>query len=144
MAKNAVSGFPVLTPDEAAALISHNDLVGFSGFSAAGAPKAVPAAIARRADEHHRAGKEFQIKVLTGSSGGPTLDDVLAENDAVSWRCPYQSSKLARDHINARRIQYLDMHISQVGQAISAGLSGRVRFAVVEATEIAPDGRLLT
>lgn len=142
MATNAVSGFPVLTPDEAAALISHDDLVGFSGFSAAGAPKAVPAAIARRADEYHRAGKEFQIKVLTGSSGGPTLDDVLAENDAVSWRCPYQSSKLARDRINSRHIQYLDMHISQVGQAISTGLFGQVRFAVVEATEITPDGRL--
>lgn len=142
MGKNAVSGFAVLTPDEAASLISHSDLVGFSGFSAAGAPKAVPAAIARRAAEHHRAGKEFRIKVLTGSTGGPTLDDVLAESDAVSWRCPYQSSKLTRDRINARDIQYIDTHISQVGQSISAGLLGRVNCAVVEATEITPDGRV--
>ena len=37
-----------LTPEEAAALIEHGENIGFSGFTAAGVPKAVPRAIAAR------------------------------------------------------------------------------------------------
>jgi acetyl-CoA hydrolase len=142
MGHKAINGFPILTADEAAAFIQHGDLVGFSGFSAAATPKAVPAALARRAAEHHRKGEPFQIKVLTGANGGPTLDDVLAESDALAWRCPYQAVKLTRDRINAQQVGYVDLHLSQVGQSITAGFFGRVNCAVIEATEITSDGRV--
>lgn len=69
-----IDSFPVLTADEAAALIEHRQTVGFSGFTPAGAPKAVPLALAARAEAAHRAGSEFQIGVLTGASTGPSLD----------------------------------------------------------------------
>jgi len=142
MGHKAINGFPILTADEAAAFIHHGDLVGFSGFSAAATPKAVPAALARRAAEHHRKGEPFRIKVLTGANGGPTLDDVLAESDALAWRCPYQAVKLTRDRINAQQVGYVDVHLSQVGQSITAGFFGRVNCAVIEATEITSDGRV--
>ena len=41
--------FPTLTADEAAALVNHGDTIGFSGFTAAGACKIIPLAIAARA-----------------------------------------------------------------------------------------------
>ena len=44
--KPSRAGFPVLTPDEAAALIQHGQTVGFSGFTPAGATKVIPKAIA--------------------------------------------------------------------------------------------------
>lgn len=44
-----------MTADEAAEIIRHNDMVAFSGFTPAGSPKALPAAIARRANEQHEA-----------------------------------------------------------------------------------------
>jgi acyl-CoA hydrolase len=64
--------FPVLSAAEAASLIRNGQNVGFSGFTPAGAPKAVPLAIAGRAIAAHNAGQEFQIGVLTGASMGPS------------------------------------------------------------------------
>lgn len=142
MSSSSMRGFSILTPDEAAQFISHGDLVGFSGFSAAATPKAVPAAIARKADEEHKKGNEFKIKVLTGANGGPTLDEVLAESDALGWRCPYQSAKLTRERINQLKIEYVDVPLSQVAQSTSYGSFGEVDCAVVEASELTADGRL--
>ena len=44
-----ISGFPVLTAAEAAALIDHDDVIGFGGFTPAGSPKAVSRELAARA-----------------------------------------------------------------------------------------------
>lgn len=49
-----------MSADEAAEIIQHDQMVAFSGFTPAGSPKALPAAIARRADELHRAQKPFR------------------------------------------------------------------------------------
>ena len=81
-----------MTADEAAEIIQHNDMVAFSGFTPAGSPKALPTAIARRANEQHEAKKPYQIRLLTGASISAAADDVLSDADAVSWRAPYQTS----------------------------------------------------
>ncbi len=60
--------FPTLTAEEAAAMIEHGQTVGFSGFTPAGAAKAIPAALAKRAEKTHAAGEEFKNGVLTGAS----------------------------------------------------------------------------
>ena len=78
---NATSGslpFPSLSPEEAAALIHNGQTVGFSGFTPAGAAKAIPKAIAARARDEHNAGRPFQIGVITGASTGASLDGELA------------------------------------------------------------------
>ena len=77
------SRFPLLTADEAAALIQHGQTVGFSGFTPAGATKVIPTAIARRAKAEHDAGRPFQIGVVTGASTGPSLDGELARAKAL-------------------------------------------------------------
>lgn len=41
--------FPILTADEAADMIQNGQIIGFSGFTAAGAAKAVPFALAQKA-----------------------------------------------------------------------------------------------
>lgn len=92
-----------MTADEAAEIIQHNDMVAFSGFTPAGSPKALPTAIARRANEQHEAQKPYQIRLLTGASISAAADDVLSDADAVSWRAPYQtSSGLRKRSIRAR------------------------------------------
>ena len=75
-----------MTANEAAEIIQHNDMVAFSGFTPAGSPKALPTAIARRANEQHEAKKPYQIRLLTGASISAAADDVLSDADAVSWR----------------------------------------------------------
>ena len=47
--------YQTLTPEEAAALIPEGAMVAVGGFTPAGAPKAVPRALAQRARELHEA-----------------------------------------------------------------------------------------
>lgn len=136
------SRYPVLSPDEAAAHISHGATVTFSGFGAAASAKAVPKALAARARDLHAQGKPFKIRVLTGASTDENLDEELARAQAISWRAPYQSSPSLRKQINEQQVEYVDMHLSHVPQAVIFGFFGRIDFAVVEATEITPDGRV--
>jgi len=134
--------FPILTAEEAAAKIQNDDIIAFSGFTPAGAAKAVPCALADRAREEHRKGREFRIKVLTGASSGTCLDEGLARARAISWRAPYQSSRTLRDQINRQEVEYVDMHLSHVPQITGYGFFGPIKIAVVEATEITADGRV--
>ena len=127
--------FPPLTPDEAAAHISNGHTVGFSGFTPAGAAKLVPQALAARARDEHRAGRPFKIRVITGASTGD-LDDDLADAEAISWRAPYQSSAKLRAQINSGAVEFVDMHLSHVPQALLFGFFGEIDLAVVEATEV--------
>ena len=60
--------FPVLTADEAAAHISDGHTIGFSGFTPAGAAKAIPKALAARARGEHAEGRHFKVAVVTGAS----------------------------------------------------------------------------
>jgi propionyl-CoA:succinyl-CoA transferase len=132
--------FPILTPEEAAELIDHGSTIGFSGFTAAGAAKAVPRAVAARARRQHEAGKPFQVGVLTGASTGASLDGALAEAEAISFRTPYQSDATLRKQINAGQVRFVDMHLSMVPQAVRYGFLGRVHWAVVEACDVTPGG----
>lgn len=133
--------FPTLTADEAAEMIPDGALVGFSGFTPAGAAKAVPLAIAERAKKLHAAGMPYQIRVMTGASTG-VLDEALAQADAISWRAPYQSSKTLGKGINSGKVRFVDMHLSHVAQVLYEGFLGRMDYAVVEATDVTRDGRV--
>src|SRR5262245_44753208 len=110
------SSFPRLIAEEAAELIPHGAMIAFSGFTPAGAAKAVPRALVARARRLHAAGEPYQVRVLTGASTGPSLDDALAEAEAISWRAPYQSSPLLRRQINDGMVAFVDMHLSHVPQ----------------------------
>ena len=134
--------FPVLSAEEAAALIPHDALVGFSGFTPAGAAKAIPRALATRAKTMHAAGHQYQIRMLTGASTGESCDQTLAEAEAISWRAPYQSSRAFRALANKGGVDFLDMHLSHVSQMTLQGIYGKMDFAVVEATEVTADGRV--
>ena len=137
-----IAGFPVISKQEVVSLINDGDTVAFSGFTAAGAAKAVPVMLADHAREEHSHGRRFRIRVLTGASSGDYIDNDLAQAHAISWRAPYQGGKTLRSQINSQEVEYVDMHLSHVPQTVEAGFFGRVNVAVVEATEITPDGRV--
>ncbi len=135
--------FPVLTAAEAAALIRHGQTIGFSGFTPAGAPKAIPRAIAERAAAEHESGRQFQIGVLTGASTGASLDGALATAHAISFRTPYQSDPTLRARINERETRFFDMHLSLMPQAARYGFLGPVHWAVVEACDVTAGGGIV-
>jgi len=134
--------FPRLTSAEAAAKIQNGQTVAFGGFTAAGAPKEIPSAIAARATEIHAAGQPFRIGVITGASTGPSLDGALARADAILFRTPYQSNSDLRKSINEGRTKFFDMHLSQLPQAVRYGFLGPVHWAVIEASGISESGEI--
>ncbi|MCC5839308.1 MAG: succinate CoA transferase [Opitutales bacterium] len=134
--------FPELTAEEAASLIQNGQTLGFSGFTPAGAAKAVPRAIAARAMAEHAAGRPFRIGVVTGASTGESLDGALAAADAIAWRTPYQSNAALRNAINEGRTHFFDMHLSLLQQWIRYGFLGKLHYAVVEASEVTAEGEI--
>ncbi len=135
--------FPRLTAEQAAALVDHNSTIGFSGFTPAGAAKAIPTALAARARAEHAAGHPFQVGVVTGASTGESLDGELARAEAISWRTPYQSNKHLRAAINAGKTRFFDMHLSTLPQQVRYGFLGKFHWAIVEACEVTPDGKIV-
>lgn len=133
----------VVTAEAAAALIMPGSTVGLSGFTGAGYPKAVPAALAARIREAHGRGDPFQVRVWTGASTGPELDGALAEADGIEFRLPYNSDPVAREKINRGEMEYFDMHLSQVAPVAWQGFLGPLDTAVVEVAGIREDGSLI-
>jgi len=79
----------VAAAKEAVPYIHHGDNVGFSGFTGAGYPKAVPAVLAKAIVQAHGDGREFQVGLWTGASTAPDADGVLAAAHGISTRLPY-------------------------------------------------------
>jgi len=137
------SKLKMMTAEEAASLINDGDTVGFSGFTPAGAAKAIPSAIAERAKAEHEAGRPFKIGVVTGASTGQMLDGALAEANAISWRTPYQSNPSLRKKINAGETRFFDMHLSAMPQQVRYGFLGKFRCAIVEACDVSENGEIV-
>jgi succinyl-CoA:acetate CoA-transferase len=133
----------IMSADEAAQFISPGVNVGMSGFTGAGYPKQIPAALARRMKAAHDKGDEFRVGLWTGASTAPELDGILAEADGIGLRLPYQSDPTCRKKINAGSIDYIDMHLSHVGQYVWFGHLGHLDIAVVEVAGIREDGQLV-
>ncbi|MBQ9724123.1 MAG: propionyl-CoA--succinate CoA transferase, partial [Neisseriaceae bacterium] len=133
----------IMSAVDAAKLIPHNALVGFSGFVGSGCPLVVPVEIANRAKELHAKGEEYQIKALSGASTDINLDGVLAEADAVSFRAPFITDRTMRGNINTNKTQYMDIHLSTLAQQVEAGFFGKLDFAVIEIIGVTEDGKLI-
>lgn len=132
-----------MTAEEAAALIKHNDNVGFSGFTHAGCPKVVSVALAKRAQEEHAKGNPFQIGMFTGASTGDAIDGQLARAKAIKFRTPYQTNKDIRNAINNEELNYFDLHLSTMAQDIRYGFYGNVDVAIIEACDVTEDGEIV-
>ncbi len=129
----------IITADEAAMLFRTGMKVGTSGFTPAGYPKAVPLALAKRA-EH---GDKIEITLMTGASVGDELDGVLCRAGIIKRRYPYQTNSSIRNCINNKEIEYSDMHLSNFPQWIKYGFFGDVDIALVEAIAITEDGGIV-
>lgn len=131
------------TAAEAATYIRPGDNVGMSGFTGAGYPKEIPAALADRMRTAHERGEDFRIGLWTGASTAPDADGVLARAHGISTRLPYNSDPTLRDLINSGEVDYVDAHLSHTAQQMWFGFYGRLDVAVVEVTAALPDGLLV-
>lgn len=139
----------VMSAEDAAAMIPAGSNVGMSGFTGAGYPKAVPNALAERIKQHNaginleKGDKPFRINVWTGASTAPELDGKLAEVDGIEMRLPFQSDPICRERINSGKMNYVDMHLSEVAQNAWSGFLGKMNIALIEVVGIREDGSLI-
>jgi succinyl-CoA:acetate CoA-transferase len=133
----------ITTAEDAAALIRNGDNVGMSGFTGAGYPKAVPAALAARMHEAHSRGEELRIGLWTGASTAPDADGILAEAHGIARRMPYNSDPVLRQEINNGEVEYVDAHLSHSAPQMWLGFFGHLHVAVVEVVAALPDGLLV-
>ena len=133
----------VMSAEEAVQFVNHGDKVGTSGFTGAGYPKAMPAAIAEKAKAAHEKGQDFSIDMYTGASTAPECDGVLAEAGALRYRMPYQSDPTMRNKINAGEMKFQDIHLSHSGMMVEQGFFGEVDLAIVEAVRITEEGNIV-
>lgn len=132
-----------ISAEEAASYIKNGDVIGIGGFSSVGTVKAVPEALAKRAEEEHAKGNEFKVGMITGGSTGDQIDGALSRAKAVQFRTPFQSSKFMRDAINNGEVHYFDMHLSHVAQDLRYGFLGKLDFALIEAADITDNGEIV-
>ncbi|WP_242345132.1 acetyl-CoA hydrolase/transferase family protein [Anaeromyxobacter terrae] len=137
----------VMSAEAAAGMIPNGAVIGASGFTGAGYPKAVPIALAKRAVDERLKGKPFKVSMLTGASTGPELDQVMGLTEAISFRFPYNGDAVLREKFNSGVIEYQDMHLSHAGSLVRYGYYGRpdnkIDFAIIEVTKIREDGSIV-
>jgi succinate CoA transferase len=131
-----------LTAEEAASLIKNDDVIGFSGFTAAGCPKVVTMALAEKAEKEHAKGNPFKVGMYTGASTGDSIDGALARAHAVKFRTPYQSTKDLRIELNNHGAQYFDLHLSELAQYLRFGFLQKPDWAILEVCDITDDGKI--
>lgn len=134
---------PFITAEEAASYIKNGDNVAFSGFTASGTPKVVTVALAERAKKLHEEGKPFKINIFTGASTNDHVDGELARAEAIGIRTPYQSHGDMRKSLNSGGMHYFDLHLSHLSQDLRYGFYGDIDVAVIEATEMSPNGEVI-
>lgn len=134
---------PFITAEEAASYIKNGDNVAFSGFTASGTPKVVTVVLAERAKKLHEEGKPFKINVFTGASTNDHVDGELARANAVAIRTPYQSHSDMRKSLNSAEMNYFDLHLSHLSQDLRYGFYGDIDVAIIEATEMSPNGEVI-
>ncbi|MDR2057623.1 MAG: succinate CoA transferase [Dysgonamonadaceae bacterium] len=131
-----------MSAEELAALVNNDDVLGFSGFTAAGCPKAITIALAERAEKEHAKGNPFKVGMFTGASTGDSIDGVLARAHAIKFRSPYQSNQDLRNALNSHDASYFDLHLSELQQYLRYGFLPRPRIAILEACDVTDDGKV--
>ena len=134
--------FAKMTAEEAAEWISDGDTVGCSGFTECGCAKAIPLAVAQKAERLHQEGKPFQIRLLTGVSTPEAVDGALSQAKALSYRIPYQSDPTLRALINSGEVDYTDVHLSRYHTWLQQRWLGPIDAAWIEVAHYTEQGEL--
>jgi acetyl-CoA hydrolase len=115
--------------------------LGWSGFTPAGYPKAVPIALADHVEKNNLQGK-MKFNLFIGASVGAETENRWAQLDMIDRRWPYQTGKDISKGINEGRIRMGDKHLSLFAQDLGYGFytsNGRIDLAIIEVSAITED-----
>jgi acetyl-CoA hydrolase len=138
----------VMKPEETIQFFKPGMNLGWSGFTPAGYPKAVPIALADYVEANSLQGK-WKFNLFIGASVGAETEDRWATLDMIDRRWPYQTGKNIAKGINEGRIRMGDKHLSLFAQDLAYGFytkdteSGKLDLAIIEVSAIKEDGSLV-
>src|SRR5260370_12568127 len=130
----------VMSSVDAAQLVHDGMMVGASGFTRAGDVKAVPAALAERAQ---REGKPLRITLVTGASLGHDTDKILTQAGVLARRLPFQVDSTLRRAINDGQVIFVDQHLSETVELLRTNRLGSMDIAIIEAAAITETGGIV-
>ncbi len=117
--------------------------LGWSGFTPAGYPKAIPIALADHVEKNNLQGK-LKFNLFIGASVGAETEDRWATLDMIDRRWPYQTGKNIAKGINTGKIRMGDKHLSLFAQDLGYGFyTPKIDVAIIEVSEILADGSLV-
>eukprot|EP00823_Brevimastigomonas_motovehiculus_P007935 TRINITY_DN710_c0_g1_i1.p1 TRINITY_DN710_c0_g1~~TRINITY_DN710_c0_g1_i1.p1 ORF type:complete len:538 (+),score=159.90 TRINITY_DN710_c0_g1_i1:40-1614(+) len=131
-------------------LFKNGMCLGWSGFTPAGYPKAVPIAVADYVEKNKLQGK-LRFELFIGASVGAETENRWAKLNMISRRWPYQTGSDIQKGINMNVIDFGDMHLGRFPLCLQAGfytkdnprLRGDLDMAIIEASEITEDGGIV-
>lgn len=126
----------VMSAEQAAQIIQSGMVIGVSGFTSVGYPKAVPHALAV-------SGHANNLSIYVGAAVGDEVDGELVRAGLVSRRYAHQSGKDLRNAINDGTIAYSDVHISQFPMNMNQRTGPRTDIALIECSAVSEDGLYL-
>ena len=110
--------------------------LGWSGFTPAGYPKAVPIALADHVEKNNLQG-QLKFNLFIGASVGAETEDRWATLDMIDRRWPYQTGKNIAKGINEGRIRMGDKHLSLFAQDLGYGFyTPKIDIAIIEVSAI--------
>lgn len=128
----------IMSAEAAADFIKDGMVVGMSGFTLAGDPKAIPLAYAKIAQ-----GGKRKIFLMTGASLSPEVDGAMIKANAIYKRMPFISDRVTRAAINNGEILYFDQNLSDPPYQIRNRQIPAPDMAVIEATAVTEDGMVI-
>ena len=138
----------VIPAAETVKFFSNEMSMGWSGFTPAGYPKAVPTALADHVEKNDI---HMQFELFIGASAGMETEDRWAGLNMIKRRLPYQTGKNIAKGINDGSIAFADHHLGMFPQNMQYGFitkdhdtnRGKLDYAILEATDILPNGGIV-
>lgn len=131
----------VMKPEQTVQFFKSGMNLGWSGFTPAGYPKAIPIALADHVEKNNLQGK-LKFNLFIGASVGAETEDRWATLDMIDRRWPYQTGKNIAKGINAGKIRMGDKHLGLFAQDIGYGFyteNGRMDVVIIEVSAINED-----
>ncbi|MFO7831501.1 MAG: acetyl-CoA hydrolase/transferase C-terminal domain-containing protein [Desulfuromonadaceae bacterium] len=129
----------VMAPEDCVQFFKDGMDLGWSGFTPAGYPKAVPIALADHVEKNNLQGK-MKFNLFIGASVGVETENRWAELDMIDRRWPYQTGKSIAKGINEGRIRMGDKHLSLFAQDLGYGFyTPKIDVAIIEVSAITED-----
>ncbi|MEG0944636.1 MAG: succinate CoA transferase [Angelakisella sp.] len=126
----------IMSAEQAAQFVKTGMMIGVSGFTSVGYPKAVPLALA--ASRH-----ATDLTICVGAAVGDEIDGAMVRAGLIKRRYAHQSHKEMRNAINDGTVAYSDIHISQLPMNMNQRTGPHMDIALVECTAVTEEGLYL-